>query len=167
MLKSNLVVVDLEGICWLPGDPRGPDDMEIIEVGALLVETRSLEPVDEFDSFIRPLHHPTLSDFCKELTAIDQTDIDQAEPFPEVLDVFLACTVNSAHVTFAFLGPVRSESTSTGLRTPPCELPVRPRASSQRESAFCEQDELPAGRDFSRAQKSRVALRREASPGNR
>jgi 3'-5' exoribonuclease 1 len=81
-MKYNLVVVDLEATCWPPADPRGREDMEIIEIGALLVETPSLEPVDEFDSFVRPLRHPTLSDFCKELTSIDQEDIDQAAPFP-------------------------------------------------------------------------------------
>src|SRR5207249_216855 len=78
--------------------------MEIIEIGALLVETRSLEPVGEFDSFVRPFRHPTLSDFCRELTSIEQEDIDQAAPFPEVLEAFLAWTVNPADVTFASWG---------------------------------------------------------------
>jgi 3'-5' exoribonuclease 1 len=103
-MKSNLVVVDLEATCWPPADPHGREDMEIIEIGALLVETPSLEAVDEFDSFVRPLRHPTLSGFCKELTSIDQEDIDQAAPFPVVLEAFLAWTVNPGDVTFASWG---------------------------------------------------------------
>ncbi len=57
--------------------------METIEIGAVLVDTRTLAKVGELGLFVRPVRHPLLTDFCKQLTTITQADVDGAPLFPE------------------------------------------------------------------------------------
>lgn len=82
------VIVDLEATCWLRG--TSPDRMEIIEIGAVLLESSRGSAVREFGAFVRPVSEPVLSDFCRELTHIAQAEVDAAAPFPEVLGRFMA-----------------------------------------------------------------------------
>lgn len=63
---------------------------EIIEFPAVLVDTRTLETVDEFHEYCRPQVHPKLSSFCTELTGITQSQVDGALLFHEVLKKFEA-----------------------------------------------------------------------------
>jgi len=63
--------------------------METIEIGAVIVDATSLKVIDEFQAFVKPIVHPTLRDFCKNLTSIQQEDVDKAEIFPDVFDSFL------------------------------------------------------------------------------
>ncbi|MGD9857393.1 MAG: exonuclease domain-containing protein [Planctomycetaceae bacterium] len=78
-------VVDFEATCCDEGSvPR--EEMEIIEVGAVLVDGNSLRPLGEFQSFVRPVRHPVLTSFCRELTRITQQDVDAAPPFAQVLN---------------------------------------------------------------------------------
>lgn len=44
----------------------------------------SLEIVDEFQHFVRPVINPPLTEFCKKLTSIHQADVDSAETYAEV-----------------------------------------------------------------------------------
>lgn len=76
------IVIDFEATC----EEENPNDYhhEIIEFPAVLVDAKSGEMVDVFHEFVRPVINPTLSDFCKELTAISQATLDQADPFPVV-----------------------------------------------------------------------------------
>lgn len=41
--------------------------------------------MDEFESFVKPRLHPILSDFCTELTSIQQSDVENAELLEAVL----------------------------------------------------------------------------------
>lgn len=82
--ESFFLVIDLEATCDDGG--RLPSrEMETIEVGAVLVEADTLAPIDEFQSFIRPVRHPQLRPFCTQLTSITQRDVDGAPLFPEVM----------------------------------------------------------------------------------
>lgn len=77
------LVVDLEATC----DDRGQvprDRSEIIEIGAVLVEGKKLEPIDELATFVKPVLHPKLTRFCMELTTITQAQVDTAPGFVEV-----------------------------------------------------------------------------------
>lgn len=77
------LVVDLEATCDDTGAiPRAAS--EIIEIGAVLVDGETLAPVEEFQTFVRPTVHRTLTAFCTGLTTITQADIDTAPTFPEV-----------------------------------------------------------------------------------
>jgi 3'-5' exoribonuclease 1 len=82
------VVIDFEATC----EARNPPDYkhEIIEFPAVLVS--SADPprvVDIFHAYCRPVINPTLSDFCRELTGIEQSTVDVAATFPEVHERFL------------------------------------------------------------------------------
>jgi len=52
--------------------------MEIIEIGAVMVEAQGLTVIDEFQTFIKPVRYPILTEFCKSLTSITQEQVDQA-----------------------------------------------------------------------------------------
>ena len=78
---EHLVVLDFEATC--NGD-EPPDPQEIIEFPSVLMDARSFEILDEREAFVRPVHHPTLTPFCTELTGIAQSDVDGAPTFDEV-----------------------------------------------------------------------------------
>lgn len=86
-----LYCVDLEATCDDVGaseSPRPlaviPDQMETIEIGLVVIDLETLEVVDEFQRFVRPLINPVLTDFCKALTSIQQVDVDNAGTYIEV-----------------------------------------------------------------------------------
>ena len=60
--------------------------MEIIEIGAVMVETKNFTPVNEFQTFVKPVRHPILTEFCQQLTSITQAQVEQAPPYPEVIN---------------------------------------------------------------------------------
>ncbi len=76
----NYIVFDLESTCG-PEIPNG--ESEIIEIGAVKLNEK-LEIIDEFQAFVRPVLHPTITYFCEELTSIKQADVDTAGTFNEV-----------------------------------------------------------------------------------
>jgi inhibitor of KinA sporulation pathway (predicted exonuclease) len=81
----NFIIFDLEATCW-EGRPEHLVQ-EIIEIGAVRLN-RFGEIEDVFNSFVQPVLHPTLSVFCRQLTTIDQRDIDRSQTFPQVIDAF-------------------------------------------------------------------------------
>ncbi|MGB5051056.1 MAG: 3'-5' exonuclease [Caldilineaceae bacterium] len=86
--QMHYIICDLEATCW--AEERRPDRMEIIEIGAVKLTSSGGPVLAEFSAFVRPVREPTLSDFCRELTSITQADVDSADPFPLVLERFLA-----------------------------------------------------------------------------
>ena len=80
----NYIIVDLEATCW---ENRSDGKNEIIEIGAVKVNDDQ-EIVSEYQQFVKPLKNPILSEFCKELTSIQQTDVENAPYFFEVLPLF-------------------------------------------------------------------------------
>ena len=85
MPTRDFLVIDLEATCDNGGlVPR--HQMEIIEIGAVLVDGASLEPSAEFQTFIRPVRHPELTPFCTELTSINQAMVAEAPRFPEAME---------------------------------------------------------------------------------
>ena len=77
---TRYLVVDLEATCdEHHAMPR--DETEIIEIGAVLVDGATFEPLDEFQTFVRPLRHPRLTPFCTQLTTITQADVAAAPTF--------------------------------------------------------------------------------------
>jgi 3'-5' exoribonuclease 1 len=84
---THILVVDLEATCCdLQTIPR--HQMETIEIGAVMVAVDTLAIVDEFQTFIKPLRHPILTDFCTQLTSISQTQVDTAPTFPDAIDLW-------------------------------------------------------------------------------
>ena len=80
----NYVILDLEATCW---DQWEKKDNETIEIGAVLINEQR-EIISEFQSFIKPIRYPKLSEFCIELTTIQQEQVDNAKYFYEVIEEF-------------------------------------------------------------------------------
>ena len=79
----QFIVVDFEATCWKnrKRKGKGTDDVsrsEIIQVGAIKLDEQ-FEMIDLFESFVRPVLEVTLSDYCQELTGINQRDVDHAD----------------------------------------------------------------------------------------
>jgi 3'-5' exoribonuclease 1 len=84
---QHILVVDLEATCCdLKSIPR--HQMETIEIGAVMVNTVNLEIVAEFQTFIKPLRHPVLTEFCRQLTSITQPQVDTAPTFPAAMKLW-------------------------------------------------------------------------------
>jgi inhibitor of KinA sporulation pathway (predicted exonuclease) len=62
------------------------DEMETIEIGAVLVQAPKFEIIGAFQTFVRPILHPTLTPFCTRLTGISQSMLVDAPSFPKALD---------------------------------------------------------------------------------
>jgi 3'-5' exoribonuclease 1 len=77
---KKLLIVDSEITCWRSNE-QDTENMETIEIGALLIDSQTLGIMKEFRSFVKPIANPILSPFCRQLTSIKQSDIDAAEPF--------------------------------------------------------------------------------------
>jgi 3'-5' exoribonuclease 1 len=73
----NYIVLDLEAT----------DSKEIIEIGAVKLN-EELQIVSEFSSFVKPTINSTLSHYIKKLTNITQDEVNAAQTFPKVLEVF-------------------------------------------------------------------------------
>ena len=97
------LIVDLEATT---SDDRSlpPTEMETIEIGAVIVSAATLEPVDEFQTFVRPVRHPKLLPFCTQLTSIEQAMVDGAPLFPEAFAALQAKLVGRYPAIFGSWG---------------------------------------------------------------
>lgn len=82
--NEHYLIVDLEATCSEDGTLPA-HEMEIIEIGAVILNARIFQVESEFQSFVRPVRHPHLTPFCIELTGITQEDVSTAPRFPEVV----------------------------------------------------------------------------------
>jgi inhibitor of KinA sporulation pathway (predicted exonuclease) len=57
---------------------------EPIEIGLVKYSFKKKEVIDEASFFVKPDLNPTLTDFCKKLTTIQQQDVDGAKSLEEV-----------------------------------------------------------------------------------
>jgi len=78
-----LLVVDLECTCD-HGDAVPPEEMEIIEIGAVWV-TAEGQILDTWNRRVRPTERPQLTEFATTLTGIRQVDVDRAQPLQAAL----------------------------------------------------------------------------------
>lgn len=96
------LVIDLEATCDEERRIRSRH-MEIIEIGSVLVEAETLLPVAEHQTFVKPVRHPVLTDFCTKLTTITQADVANAPGFPRAL-ASLARFIDGRDVLFCSWG---------------------------------------------------------------
>ncbi len=105
------LVLDLEATCCdlsglSPGEresiPR--EQMETIEIGAVMVESKTLGAISEFQTFTRPVTHPKLTEFCTQLTSITQGDVDNAPGFEEAMESFEQWLTNYPNYLFCSWG---------------------------------------------------------------
>jgi inhibitor of KinA sporulation pathway (predicted exonuclease) len=78
----NYIIFDLEATCWEHMPPGFVQ--ETIEIGAYRLNQFG-EIRGKFNRFVKPVVHPNLSPYCRQLTTISQQDVNRAQPFPEVI----------------------------------------------------------------------------------
>ena len=86
---ADIVVIDLEATC--PAGDRGDNTVarsNIIEVGAVRLDRRSLEIVDSFSELVRPTEYPVVP-FITEMTGISPEMVAGKESFAGVGARFL------------------------------------------------------------------------------
>ncbi|KAL0922308.1 hypothetical protein M5K25_006282 [Dendrobium thyrsiflorum] len=76
------VVIDFEATC---DKVMQPNPQEIIEFPSVIVNSLTGQIEDCFQTYVRPTHHPLLTDFCKELTGIQQTQVDSGVSLSKAL----------------------------------------------------------------------------------
>ncbi|KAG0462335.1 hypothetical protein HPP92_020811 [Vanilla planifolia] len=76
------VVIDFEATC---DKDKSPDPQEIIEFPSVLVNSMTGELEASFQTYVRPTYHTALSDFCKQLTGIQQLQVDRGVSLSEAL----------------------------------------------------------------------------------
>ncbi|WP_088105462.1 3'-5' exonuclease [Halalkalibacter urbisdiaboli] len=83
---KQYIFFDFEMLCSHAGMPY--EAMEAIRLGAVKYDIET-EQITSFDRYIQPISNEPLSAFCKELTGIDNIDLQQAESFSSVFEDFL------------------------------------------------------------------------------
>ncbi|MEO1433612.1 MAG: 3'-5' exonuclease [Cyanobacteria bacterium J06633_8] len=102
-MSSYFLVVDVEATCCNDGSiPK--QEMEIIEIGAVMLNRSTWEIDSEYQQFIKPVRHPKLTSFCTELTSITQKNLEPAPTFPEVIPHFKKWIESHPHNIFCSWG---------------------------------------------------------------
>ena len=82
---KNLLILDLEATCYARGEEPPGFISEIIEIGAVLLDTSTRTITREYQAFVRPERFPAISAYCAALTTIRQPDVDSAPPLAVTL----------------------------------------------------------------------------------
>lgn len=81
-----LCVLDFEATCWENSENK--EQMEIIEFPSVLYKinekTKKPEFVSEFAEYVKPTINPILTNFCTELTGIQQETVDKSDTIDNV-----------------------------------------------------------------------------------
>ncbi|MBE9229571.1 exonuclease domain-containing protein [Phormidium sp. LEGE 05292] len=97
------LVLDLEATCCNEGSIKR-QYMEIIEIGAVMVEAPTLRIIDEFQTFVKPVRYPVLTAFCKALTSITQAQVEQAPGYVEAIALLQKWLSNYQNAVFGSWG---------------------------------------------------------------
>lgn len=81
----KFIIYDIEATCWA-GRPPGMTQ-ETIEIGACALDRYGVR-TSSFSKLIKPTLHPRLSLFCRDLTGIEQTELNRAGDFRRVIREF-------------------------------------------------------------------------------
>tara|TARA_B100000745_G_scaffold18473_1_gene12905 strand:- start:117 stop:665 length:549 start_codon:yes stop_codon:yes gene_type:complete len=84
---ERFLIVDLEATCCDQGT-IDKHDMEIIEIGAVMVSAEGFTVLSEYQTFIKPIKNPRLTPFCQQLTTITQSEKDKAPGFADAIANF-------------------------------------------------------------------------------
>ncbi|MFC3227067.1 exonuclease domain-containing protein [Marinibaculum pumilum] len=93
-MTTALVVLDLEFTAWEGSQARkwnGPNEhREIVQIGAVRM-SRDRSGESHFETLVRPVRNPVLSDYFTALTGIAQADLDRrGRSFRAAWEAFLA-----------------------------------------------------------------------------
>jgi len=80
-----IAVLDFEATCR---PDRRPSPQEVIEMPVIVIDSKTGEEVSRFHKYVKPVHHPKLTQFCTDLTGITQDTVDKADLFNAVWKEF-------------------------------------------------------------------------------
>jgi len=86
-------VLDFEATCE---ENKRISPQEIIEWPTVLVNARTMEAEAEFHTYVKPTHNPTLSQFCTDLTGIQQEWVDNGKDVTTVVKEYEAWLIEKA-----------------------------------------------------------------------
>lgn len=81
----KLALIDLEATCDYPNNPNL---MEIVEIGIVAIDIsdpRNPLRLGTFNSRVKPRVNPILTEFCKTILRLEQSDIDSSAGIDEVM----------------------------------------------------------------------------------
>jgi inhibitor of KinA sporulation pathway (predicted exonuclease) len=92
-ISNHFIIYDLEYTSWEGCHKNGWDETknqfkEIVQIGAVKADSTSLEAIDTFSVFCKPVKNPILSEYFVELTGIEQSDLENTLSFSNVLEKF-------------------------------------------------------------------------------
>lgn len=80
-LAPEIIIFDTEYTTWegtMEREWGGPNEYkELVQIGAVLVETENFVEVGSFNIFVRPRKNPQLSEYFTDLTGISQEQIER------------------------------------------------------------------------------------------
>lgn len=85
----DILIIDIE--CTCNDDPQLPkEQVEIIEIGAVVcrLSTDSFAVLDTLQLYVQPSFTKKLTDFCTQLTGIEQLQVNSAPLLDSALDTF-------------------------------------------------------------------------------
>lgn len=127
-MNKTFVIYDLEFTSWDDamdtGWMKANYRREIIQIGALKVDSRTLEVTDRLSVLVRPVINPVLSDFICGLTGITQQDIDMnGLSFDEAYRLF--CDFCEKDIAFAYGNDVFVLGENVGMTRCPAYGAIR------------------------------------------
>lgn len=96
------LIVDVEGTCSNDGTV-GRHEMEIIEMGAVMQNSRTFEIDSDFQTLVRPVRNPRLTAFCTDL--IIRVPVDELGVFPVSISSRLPLQNTGAIITIEISDP--------------------------------------------------------------
>ena len=97
------LVLDLEATCCNKGTIKR-HEMEIIEIGAVMVKAETLTIISEFQTFVKPVRYPVLTPFCTSLTSITQMQVEQAPGYVNAILLLQKWLSNYKNAVFGSWG---------------------------------------------------------------
>ena len=85
-IKDIILVTDLQVTCE---DGHPLPDFEIFEITCTALSSKTFTNLGHFNEFVKPKNNPKLSNFCQNLTAVIQKNVDDADNFSIVYDKFI------------------------------------------------------------------------------
>lgn len=80
-LPKECVIFDTEFTAWEGAMERGWNEpgeyREIVQIGAILIDTETFEEKDHLLIYVKPIKNPQLSDYFIKLTGITQNEVDE------------------------------------------------------------------------------------------
>lgn len=164
--EDYYLIIDFEATCCNDNSfPR--DEMEIIEFGAVLLNSHSLKIESDYQTFIKPVCNPVLTEFCKELTTIRQTQVDQAPDFPAVIKSVQAWLADVSSYRFCSWGGYDKKQLTQDCAYHNLEYPFS-EAHTNLKKEFAKSIETPQAYWHRRRVKApRVGIRRHRTPRDR